>query len=249
MGFRGSICPRHFEVDALERTRAAFRSDRFKSVVIDDFLNPLFAADLLAWFERDGVFQEHHCLKDPLPRPRSHDGDGGTTIERTVSKEDFAAAPKSSWLARELLMREEPPRDTASTGWLAHTRFLDMLTSEAFKAYLGAVTDTDDLQDVTYMARTMRHDDLCSAHSDDGDGRSLCMLLYMGTDWTPDFGGRFQNIVKGKVARSTDPLGNRLILHKPAPDQIHQVEPISEAGRHWRRHTYSVWFGTFPKHS
>lgn len=247
MAFRGSIRPRHFQVDALERARAAFRADRFGSVVIDDLLEPPLAAGLLALFEQDGNLVEHRSLKAPAGENGSQADDQGLTIERTVSAEAFAAASPGSRLARELLLRADTERDTNSTGWLAHTRFLAMLASPEFKSYVGAITDTTELRDVTYMARTMRHGDLCSAHSDAGDGRALCMLLYIGDSWQPGFGGRFQNIVHARVARSTAPLGNRLILHKPGPNQIHQVEPISDAGRNWRRHSYSVWFGTFPE--
>lgn len=72
------------------------------------------------------------------------------------------------------------------------------------------------------------------------------MLLYIGDNWQPGFGGRFQNVVEEKAARSTDPIGNRIILHRPDIDQVHQVEPIQEKGREWLRHSYSIWFGIFP---
>jgi hypothetical protein len=216
--------------------------------VIDNFLEPPLAEGLLACFEKDGNFEEHHCLKQQVAATTSKTRKTGLTIEQTVSAEDFAAAPDDSRLARELLMRCDPSHNMGSAGWLAHIRFLELLASAEFKSYLAAITDTTDLRDVTYMARTMRHGDLCSAHSDAGDGRKLCMLLYVGDGWRSGFGGRFQNVHDGKVARSVEPLGNRLILHRPAPKQIHQVEPISESGRHWRRHTYSVWFGRFPEH-
>jgi Rps23 Pro-64 3,4-dihydroxylase Tpa1-like proline 4-hydroxylase len=246
MAFRGSINPRHFQVEALESARAAIGADRFASVVIDDFLTPSLLAGLLACFENDGNFTEHRSLKEPVGEDGSQADDQELTVERTVSEEAFAAASPTSRLARELLLRADTERDTDSAGWQAHIRFLEMLASPVFKSYLGAVTDTTELRDATYMARTMRHGDLCSAHSDAGDGRTLCMLLYVGDGWHSGFGGRFQNVERGRVARSTEPLGNRLILHRPAPNQIHQVEPISDAGRDWRRHSYSVWFGAFP---
>jgi hypothetical protein len=247
MAFRGSIRPQHFEVDALGSARATFRADQFDSVVIDDFLSPLLLAGLLACFEHDGNLTEHRSLKDFVGGDASQTDDLGLTVERTVNEAAFAAAAPTDRLARELRLRADTERDTDSPGWLAHTRFLEMLASPEFKSYLGAITDTTELRDVTYLARTMRHGDLCSAHSDAGDGRTLCMLLYVGDDWRPGFGGQFQNLERGRVARNTEPRGNRLILHRPAPNQIHQVEPISDAGREWRRHSYSVWYGAFPE--
>lgn len=246
MAFRGSIRTQHFQVDALEHARAAFRADPFDSVVIDDFLTSSLVEGLIDCFDHDGKLTEHHSLKEPADEDGSQASSQKLTVERTVSEEAFAAASPTSQLARELLLHPDTQRDTDSAGWRAHTRFLEMLASPEFKSYIGAITDTSELRDVTFMARTMRYGDLCNAHSDAGDGRTLCMLLYVGDGWRPGFGGRFQNLERGRVARSTEPRGNRLILHRPAPNQIHQVEPISEAGRAWRRHSYSAWFGTFP---
>lgn len=144
-------------------------------------------------------------------------------------------------------MVDQRPADIRSESWSARLRFREMLASPEFQAYLGTITGAAELEDVTYMARTMRHGDVCRAHSDAGDGRNPCVLLYIGDTWRPGFGGRFQNVDGREVARSTEPLGNRMILHIPAPDQIHQVEPIGDAGRSWKRHSYSVWFGTFPQ--
>ncbi len=249
MGFRGSIRTHHFEVDALARARAAIREDQFDSVVIDDFLEPSLAAGLVSFFEQDGIFKEHYALRSPLSNSVTSIVDMVPTFERSVSEEEFSIAPDAVRLAHELLLQTATSEDRTSSGWLAHTQFMGLLGSNAFKLYLSGITGAVDLIDVTYMARTMRYNDLCSAHSDAGDGRNLCMLLYIGEGWQPGFGGRFQNVAQGVVARSTDPINNRLVLHKPAPNQIHQVEPITEAGRHWKRHAYSVWFGTFPEHA
>jgi hypothetical protein len=39
-------------------------------------------------------------------------------------------------------------------------------------------------------------------------------------------------------------LPNRLLLFQPRADLLHDVEPISQAGAHWRRGAYTLWFGT-----
>lgn len=179
------INPRHLQTGAIHSARQTLVADRFASVVIDDFLQPSLARGLLSCFERDGDFRPHHSLKqsvaDNEPRHEEH----------YVSEEEFKASPEERWLARELLMVDRPPTDIRSEGWSAHLRFMEMLASPEFQAYLGTITGAAELEDVTYMARTMRHGDLCRAHSDAGVGRKLCLLLYIGDDWKPGFGGRF----------------------------------------------------------
>ena len=249
MGFRGSIRPHHFQVDALVKASAAMQEDRFETVVIDDFLEPSLVAGLTSFFGQKGIFKEHYALKQPLADANGRASGPMLTVERSVSEADFISASDQTKLARELLLQTAPPENVDSVAWRAHVQFLDLLVSAEFKSYLSGITGAVGLHDVAYMARTMRFNDMCSAHSDAGDGRALCMLLYIGDGWQPGFGGRFQQVDQDLVARSTDPINNRLILHKPAPNQIHQVEPISEAGKHWLRHAYSVWFGSFPDKS
>lgn len=226
---------RHLGPDVIARMQTAFANDPHGFVIIDDFLHRDLADGLLASFDGDAAFDEYHALKQA--------GDGPGREEHAVSASTFAQAAPSRRLARELLMTGSPATDDHSRGWQAHLRLMRMLASRSFQAYLTAVTGITPLSDVTYLCRTMRHGDLCAAHSDAGPGRALGMLLYIGHAWRPEFGGRFQQLADGTVDRSIDPLNNRVILHRPDPAHIHQVEPIADGAGAWRRHSYSIWFG------
>lgn len=234
------IHPRHLDPAATAVVRATIAGDRHRTAVIDGWLTPALHDGLLACFNGDAQFRPHHGLK------QAGEEDSPGFEEHAVDADAFAAAPPSRRLARELVLDEAASAGLTTPGWLAHRRFMRMLVGDAFQAWLSAVSGEGPLDDVSYLARTMRHGDMCRAHSDAGDARRLCVLLYLGDGWRPAFGGRFQQLDGPMVDRSIAPLGNRAILHVPARECIHQVEPLTDTARGWRRHSYSLWFGAGP---
>lgn len=222
-------------LQAFMTLRKQFQTDKFKSVVIDSFIHPDRIRILQQCFDTDAHFSTHHGL---IKLRTSSDEVG----EQAVSEAAFNEAALEERLAREQIMSGPSPGRQKSAGWQANLSFTRLLASKEFAAFLTELTGIDRLQRMSYMPRTMLYGDFCRAHSDAGGQRRLCMLLYVDAGWKEGFGGRFQQLEKGAVKRSIAPHANRVILHKPDRDLIHQVEPISHDGRAWRRQTYSIWF-------
>jgi len=230
------INPRHVGAEAVARARAAFDADRFSSLVLDDFLQPTRISGLRACFGGDAAFRDHYGLID------RYDETGSTFAERAVGAEVFASSAETDRLAREQVLSGPAPGRALSPGWGTYLRWLMLLRSEEFREYLRGITGTERLTDIDHMPRIMRRGDFCRPHDDTGRGRRLCMLLYIDDGWRPGFGGRFQQIVDGTVAYNVEPVGNRVLLHRPAVDLIHQVEAFSAKARDWNRWTHSIWF-------
>lgn len=224
---------RHLSDQAVAAFRDRFSRDEFASIVVDGFIRPEKLSALQQCFDTDAAFSSHYGLLDPT---RASDG------EQSVDEQLFNEAPDDSRLAHELVMSGPAPGRRESRGWLANLEFTSLLTSPEFAAFLCAATGIDGLDRMTYMPRIMQFGDFCRAHSDSGDRRRLCLLFYIDGDWRDGFGGRFQHLRNGAVRRSVDPIANRVVIHRPRSDQIHQVEPIGASGRAWRRQTYSIWF-------
>lgn len=212
--------------------------DRFASVTIDNFLLPHRIRDLRACFDRDGDFRPHYGLIDRPPPGSPSFSEVATNVET------FEAAVDSDRLARELLLFGPLPGRMTSAGWVAHLRWTMLLRSHAMRAWLEAISGETLSGEVVQMPRKMRKGDFCRPHDDTGYGRRLCLLLYVDDGWKPGFGGRFQQMDGSFVAQSVEPLGNRLLIHRPRIDLIHQVEPFAPAADKWSRHTYSIWYSS-----
>lgn len=230
------VCDEWLDPQTLQRSCNQFRSDRFTSIVLDDFIKREKLRLLQECFDRDAQFSIHYGLM--MQGASAED----LTGERAVTEAVFNESAEEVRLACEQLMRGPAPGRKNSAGWQANLDFTRLLASTEFASLLTGMTGVDRLERMTYMPRTMLHGDFCRAHSDAGGRRRLCMLLYVDGGWREGFGGRFQHLEHGAVTRSLAPIANRVVIHEPRTDLIHQVEPISEIGRAWKRQTYSIWF-------
>jgi hypothetical protein len=229
------ISPHHLSGDAVARYRASFRADAFASLALDDFLLPARLALLQQCFGKDAAFERNFGLIEPLESGRSF-------AERWADEPTFYSAPEESRLAREFVMTGHAEGCEESEGWTANLDFFDLLESPAFADYLTAITGVGDLHELSFLPRVMQWGDFCRAHDDTAGTRRMCILFYVDDGWRPGFGGRFQNVVDGKAVRSVDPLANRVLLHEPRTDLIHQVESFTNQAALWKRCSYSIWF-------
>jgi len=227
---------RHLCRGAMASYRARFESDALTSLVLDDFVLEGRLSLLQRCFHQDAVLSRNYGLIEPLADGRP------SFAERAVDEATFNRSPEQSRLARESVMAGHAVGRRASEGWMANLDFIDLLGSSFFAEYLTAITGIRHLDEMSFLPRVMKWGDFCRAHDDTAGTRRLCMLFYVDDGWRPGFGGRFQHVVNGKSVRNVEPLANRVLIHEPRIDQIHQVESFTRKALRWERSSYSVWY-------
>jgi Rps23 Pro-64 3,4-dihydroxylase Tpa1-like proline 4-hydroxylase len=231
------INQRHLKPAVLASYAAAFASVPYSSVVIDDFLRHERIVALQRIFRTEGRFKELYFLWGWV----NNRTEGS---EEAVSAEVWHAAPDEHRASVESFLLGPKPDYLMGQGIVAQIKFHEMLRSPKFMDFLEAVTGIRPATLSTMLTRIFVGGQYIRPHNDYRSDRELCAVFYASTDWQPTFGGRFRHRGPGPDIVPVEPRPNRLLVFQPRADCMHDVEPISEAGAHWQRWAYTLWFGT-----
>jgi hypothetical protein len=206
-----------------------YETDPLSTVIIDDFLAPEPLEGLRALFERDGVWADRYVLKgDPLAMPE-------TTLDR------WSVADRSQRFSSQLALEGPVPGREISQGLVHHVQFARLAGTDLFLNLLGHISSMDVTLEGT-QARIMLSSHQMSRHTDFGNGRALCAVLYVHRFWQESFDGRFLQYKGDELVRGVSPLPNRLVLFGTSGGSTHEVEPMSAEAGGRQRWSYSLWY-------
>lgn len=223
---RDWIDPSHLNSEAIARVSAELLDSPAKTAVLDGFLAPRQFETLTALFAGDGNFEQKYKMKG------QPDHVSEMEFEAVGSDRQFLTHLQLEGPEKGREMQQSVLKD------LLFRRFLGGPARQFFSACVKSPIDAVE----TINAKILGKEHFLKPHSDAVEGRKLCCVLYMSTDWTPSLGGRFELYLDEKVVRTIEPTANRLILFQPGTRYLHAVEQFSEAGRDWRRCNYSFWY-------
>ncbi len=241
MKLEGWVDEAHLAAQVIARRRAAFASDRFRSIVLNGFLAVEKHRALQQLFASDGRFEDY-LGRWVRSNPATRQAGGKPFYEyRVKTAAGWSRVPEERRLAHELMLAGPAAGCEHQPGWTTHLDFRTFLASEAFAGFLEGMTGIRTGPHLEWMPRIMRPGHFVRAHDDTGRGRALCMIYFVGGGWRPGYGARFQNVADGRILRSIEPQANRLIIHEPLRSQTHQVEPFGPDAADWERRAYSIW--------
>lgn len=220
------IQPSHLGSRAIARVSAELLETPAKTTVIDNFLVPIQFETLTALFLGDGSFEQKYKTKG------QHNHVSAAEFEAIGSDQQFLTHLQLEGPAKGREMQQSVLKD------LLFRRFLGGPAKRFFSACLkGPLNAVEKIN-----AKILGKEHFLKPHSDAVEGRKLCCVLYMSTDWAPSLGGRFELYLDGTVVRAIEPIANRLVLFQPGTRYLHAVEQFTEAGHDWRRCNYSFWY-------
>lgn len=229
------IDPRWLEPATRRELAARFAVDPQDSLAIDGLLRPDRLEGLRRLFTVEGRFVEEFCRKAQADDPSRQ--------EVAVSEESFRSLPEEQRASVEALLAGPMPGFELGRGMLCHLGFSVLLNSPEFHAFLESVTGIEPGEVLGVMTRRFGPGHFLTPHSDSTDGRRLCAVFYVSDGWQPAYGGRFRHYPGTGDPVEVAPLGNRLLLFRPLPHRVHDVEMLNPAAGGWRRCAYTIWYG------
>ena len=225
----------HLEPATQVAYAANFESVPYPSISIDNFLRLEKLAALRHFFAAEAKFEEKFYFKSWVNKQLS---------EEAVPANVWHAAPEEHRASVEFMFVGLHSNYRMGLGALTNLKFAELLQSPMFMSFLEAVTGVKCMTLTGFMTRVFVGGQYITPHDDFRKDRNLCGVFYLSEDWHPSYGGCFRHRGKGSDCVKVEPLPNRLLLFQPRADLLHDVEPISQAGAHWRRCAYTLWFGT-----
>jgi hypothetical protein len=225
----------HLEPARQAAYAAAFTSVPYPSIAIDNFLRSEKLAALRQFFATEAKFEQRFFFKAWVNR---------RSAEEAVTAESWHTAPEEHRASVEYICVGPHPDYRMGVGTITNLKFAELLRSRMFMKFLEAVTGIGCGTLTGLMTRIFVGGQYITPHNDCREDRNLCGVFYLSEDWHPSYGGCFRHRGTGSDCVKVEPLPNRLLLFQPRADLEHDVEPLSQAGTHWRRCAYTLWFGT-----
>lgn len=221
------IQPQHLAPSAIAQLRARFTGRPERFIHIDDFLIPDRVSAIRQVLLADGVLEPAYKVF----------GKPGWT-----DAADFNNAPDAQRFISEMIYRGPKPGREMAPGVLTDLMFRGELRSDAFRAWLAAVTGRPIRRSGNINLKLLNRSDVLRWHSDKVAGRTLCMVLYLHADWPAGGGGRFLMRRFDGGVDAVEPIGNRLVLFDPQVETEHAVEDMAPVTGGHARMNYSAWF-------
>jgi 2OG-Fe(II) oxygenase superfamily len=224
------VNPAHLEPARVAAMSARFASDPLASILIDDFLAPAPLEGVRALFEGDGAWSDFYVVRgDPLDMPK-------------VTGDEYAVAGEHEQFSSQLALAGAAPGRELSTGVHHHLRFVHMAAQADFLDLLRRISGLELAACEGSQARIMLRAHEMRPHTDFGNGRVLCLVLYLHRMWRGPLGGRFRQFRDNELVREVEPRPNRLVVFAPSGRRQHAVEPMGTGADSWRRCSYSFWY-------
>jgi hypothetical protein len=128
----------HLQAGAIGAYRARMDADRFRSIILDDFLLPERLAGLRALFAGDGRFEDFHGRKQYTAPERLLAGDKPFHETRVADAGAWSEVVEADRLAHEEMLAGPRPGCEPSLGWVTHLRFKMLMQSQTFIDFLEA---------------------------------------------------------------------------------------------------------------
>jgi hypothetical protein len=213
-----------FDEELIAPIRTSFDQDGTVLTWVDDLLRPEKLQGLLQ------AAQDHYEWR------RVHRLRGASSA---TSREIYLATPLEDRIYEMELSDGLKPGHQMDPSVLLHILLQKLVGSDAWCDWLNRLTGDTVRHTTRRWLMRNQWDSYGSAHSDQGDDRILCMVLFLGEAWRPDCGGhlRFLESTLGPV--DIEPQANRLVLFRPTPQGQHYVMPVTD--QNWVRYRYSWW--------
>jgi len=196
-------------------------------VVIDNLLRAEMLAKLQPLFGADAVWD---------------DGFGVLRKKGMVSEAEFESTDPANRLYQFRVLQSAPRDRPMAPGWVCWILLQQFFQSPEFMRFVSAASGITPSHYLRAACHLMRQGHFIRPHSDRGQSRILCGVLYVNNGWQPGYGGEFEILSEGRTLCSVEPLTNRLILFSPRAAPVHAVCSLTATAGAWERHSITIWW-------
>jgi hypothetical protein len=220
------IQPQHLEPSYIESIKEEYQSNPLGGVILDDFFNENVIVKLQNVIAREALFRCVYKLY--------------SDSSKSVPEEIFLNASEEDRFHHVNIIDKVKPEYSLSHNWLTYIRFLHFYNTQ-LPMFFGKITGNRLMQGDN-MIQSNRLENSLNKHNDVQPGRRLTTILYLSSDWKPEFGGALHICQKNGLERIIDVKCNRMVFFEPNVESSHYVAIRSELARNKTRDCYVSWF-------
>lgn len=220
------IQPQHLVPSRIESLKREYQSDPLGGVVLDDFFIDSVIVKLQNVIARETLFRGVYKLY--------------SDSRESVPEEIYFNAPKEDRFHHVNIVDKVKPEYSLSHNWLTYIKFLHFY-STLLPIFFGEITG-DRLLQGDNMIQSNHFANALNKHNDVQPGRRLTSILYLSSDWKPEFGGALHICLKNGAERVIDVKCNRMVFFAPSVESSHYVAIRSELAHNKTRDCYVSWF-------
>ena len=217
--------PQHISEEAILSLQNRLLSEFSNGVLLDNF----FIENKV---DRLYQFIEHEATFEPYYRIRGRD--------EAVTKEIFMNTPEVDQFLSRRRVTSVKKNFEMSPNWLTYRFFLKFF-KDTMPDYLSTCTNCA-LQLDGQVTHSHTHEHFLKSHSDEIQGRKICVVFYLTKDWCPEDGGQLVMERKDGDNLLIEASYNRLNIFTPSGQTFHYVTRHTEQARAKNRICHVAWY-------